>query len=88
MERDELIEWIIIILCIAAWWPLLGHFNPAWYRAMLCIVEPIVLIAIAVRRFRRMKEGLEYSEQVVKSQVPGVPGMPPPPEQPQAKGKR
>lgn len=80
MERNELIEWIIIILCVVAWWPLLVGFNPLWYHLLLYYVEPLILIGITIRRFRRMKAGLEYSEQVAKSQIPGQP-------QPLDKGK-
>jgi hypothetical protein len=76
MDRTELIEWIIIILCVVLWWPLMFHFNPAWYRTLLYVGEPIVLLVILIRRFRRMKSGFDYSEQVMKSQVPGRPQEP------------
>lgn len=78
MERSELIEWVVIILCIVAWWPLVFlNFGPSWYRLLLYGGEPVAMLIILVRRFRRMKAGLEYSEQVARSQVPGRPDAPP-----------
>lgn len=74
MERNELIEWIIIILCVIAWWPLIFlGFNPLWYHILIYYGTPLVLIVIFFRRYKRMKAGLEYSEQAAKSQVPGRP---------------
>lgn len=84
MERNELIEWIIIILCVIAWWPLIFlGFNPRWYHILIYYVTPLILVAITVRRYRRMKAGLEYSEQAAKSQMPGQPQ----PLEPKGKGK-
>ena len=84
MERNELIEWIIIILCVIAWWPLIFMgYNPLWYHLLLYYVTPLVLIGITVRRYRRMKAGLAYSEQVAKSPLPGQPA----PLEPPKKGK-
>lgn len=73
MERNELIEWIIIIGCVVLWWPRLLGFNPTWYHIVLYYVEPVVLLVILARRFRRMRQGLDYSEQTMKSQIPGRP---------------
>lgn len=74
MERNELIEWIVMILCVIAWWPLIFlNFNPLWYHLLLYYGTPIVLVIIFIRRHRRMKAGLAYSEQVAKSQIPGRP---------------
>lgn len=76
MDRTELTEWIIIILCVLLWWPLMFGFNPMWLHVLLYYVEPLVLLAILIRRFRRMKAGFKYSEEVMKSQVPGRPQEP------------
>jgi len=74
MERNELIEWIVIILCVIAWWPLIfWNFNPLWYHLLIYYGAPLALVLIFIRRHRRMKAGLEYSEQVAKSQIAGRP---------------
>lgn len=66
MERRELIEWIVIIAIIVAWWPriFLG-FDPPWYHALIYYVSPLVLIIIFVGRLRKMQEGLAYSQKVM-----------------------
>ncbi|MEA3402193.1 MAG: hypothetical protein U9R79_13230 [Armatimonadota bacterium] len=69
MERGELIEWIIIIAIIVAWWPhLFLGFDVGWYHALIYYVSPIVLAVILVRRYRRMQEGFEYSRKIVDAQ--------------------
>jgi len=69
MERNEFIEWIIIILVIVAWWPhiFLGY-DPLWYHILIYYVTPSTLVVILVIRYRRVREGFEYSEQVIKAQ--------------------
>lgn len=66
MERRELVEWIVIIAIIVAWWPriFLG-FDAAWYYALIYYVSPVVLILIFVGRYRKMQAGLEYSQKVM-----------------------
>ncbi len=71
MERDELIEWIVIIGCIVLWWPLIFGFRPAWYLPTLCIGETVALLVIFFRRLARVRAGLKYSEDVMKNQPPG-----------------
>jgi hypothetical protein len=74
MARDELVEWIIIILSVVLWWPrLFLGYDPLWYHVTIYYLVPIALVAIFVRRYRRMKAGLEYSEKVVQSQRYGEP---------------
>ncbi len=69
MERGELIEWVLIIAVIMAWWPriFLG-FDPPWYHALIFYVSPLVLAVILVRRYRRMQAGFEYSRKIVDAQ--------------------
>jgi hypothetical protein len=71
MERSELIEWIVIILCIVLWWPLIFGFHPVWYRLFLYIGESTALLIILLRRFARMKAGLKFSEDSLKTMPPG-----------------
>lgn len=82
MDRDELIEWAIIIGCIVLWWPYIlirgGYVAwgyPMWYHLLIHYAVPVVLALLFVRRYRRMKEGLEYSRKVVDGQR-GGPGSP------------
>ena len=69
MERNELTEWIVMILIIVSWWPkiFLGY-DPLWYNLLVYLAGPVVLVAIFVVRYRRVREGFEYSEQVIKAQ--------------------
>ena len=74
MARDELVEWIIIILSVVLWWPrLFLGYDPLWYHVLSSYAVPIALVVILVRRIRRMKAGLDYSEKVVQSQRYGEP---------------
>lgn len=69
MERNELAEWIVMILIIASWWPkIFIGYGPVWYNLVVYLVGPIVLVAIFVVRYRRVREGFEYSENVIKAQ--------------------
>lgn len=69
MSRDEIIEWAVIILSVVLWWPrLFLNYDPLWYHLLIYYAVPVALIVIFVRRYRRMKAGLEYSEKVVQSQ--------------------
>ncbi|MGC9320013.1 MAG: hypothetical protein ACP5KN_18420 [Armatimonadota bacterium] len=69
MDRGELIEWIIILAIIVAWWPhLFLGYDVGWYHALIYYISPIVLAVILVRRYRRMQEGFEYSRKIVDAQ--------------------
>lgn len=75
MDRTELIEWVIIIASILAWWPyilirggLVAWGYPLWYHALIHYVVPLILVIIFVRRYRRMRAGLDYSQEVVDGQ--------------------
>ncbi len=85
MERAEVIEWIVIIGAILAWWPrIFMGYNPLWYHVLIYYVTPLLLALIFVRRLRRMEQGLEYSRKIVDAQhkasgtnILGYPAMPP-----------
>ncbi len=69
MERNEVIEWIVIIAGIMGWWPkVFMGYDVAWYNALIYIVYPIALIVIFVLRWRRVQAGFEYSRKVVDAQ--------------------
>ena len=69
MDRQEIVEWALIILVILAWWPriFLGY-DPTWYHVLTHYVSPIVLAIILVRRYRRVQAGFEYSRKIVDAQ--------------------
>lgn len=74
MHRSELIEWIIIIAGIVAWWPrIFWGYDPGWYHALIYYIFPLALIVIFFRRFARVRAGLKYSEDVAKTQQPPQP---------------
>lgn len=77
MKRSEIIEWVIILLAVLLWWPriFLGY-DPRWYHLLIYYVVPLVLLIIFIRRYRRMKEGLAYSKEMIHSQKTGRPGPP------------
>ncbi len=69
MERREIIEWIVIIACIVAWWPyLFFRYDPMWYHVLIFYISPLVLVYILVVRYRRMQEGFEFSRKIVDQQ--------------------
>jgi len=69
VERNELVEWIVIVLVIVAWWPrIFFGYDPLWYHLLIYYISPIVLVVILVVRYRRVREGFEYSEQVIRAQ--------------------
>jgi len=85
MVKGELAEWIAMLAVIAAWWPLLLGWGPAWYRYPLYVVSFAVLIYVFIRRWGRMQAGLRESENMLKAQrtkdaqplTPGLPSAPP-----------
>jgi len=102
MERKELVEWIVILAIIVAWWPhVFLHFDQLWYHVLIYYVSPLALVYIFVRRLRRMQEGFEYSQKVVDARhkatganVLGYPPIPtgtpepPPAEKPSDNGDK
>ncbi|MFO7947026.1 MAG: hypothetical protein R6V19_09435 [Armatimonadota bacterium] len=70
MSRRELVEWIVILVIIVAWWPriFLGY-DPLWYHALVYWVSPVILIVIFLQRFRRMQAGFEHSERMIDEQT-------------------
>lgn len=85
MQRNELIEWIVIIVTILAWWPnlFLGYSHPV-YDVVIYAAVPIVLVVILIRRYRRMQEGFELSRRIVDAQhqATGANVLGQPPRQP------
>lgn len=76
MSRRELVEWIVMMLLIFAWWPriFLGY-DPLWYHILIYYVSPVILVIIAVRRFRANQEGFRYSERMMRGEeMPDVSG--------------
>ncbi|HCU33902.1 MAG TPA: hypothetical protein DGT21_00230 [Armatimonadetes bacterium] len=74
MSRTELVEWIVIIGTIVAWWPriFLGY-DPLWYHILIYYVSLPVLVIILVRRFRANEAGFRVSEEMLKAQRGGRP---------------
>ena len=76
MERAELGEWIAMILVILAWWPRLFGWFPLPYRVFVYALSAAVVTIVFVRRLRRVREGLRYSQEILESQRNS---QPPPP---------
>jgi hydrogenase-4 membrane subunit HyfE len=83
MEREELYEWIALILAILLWWPLIlfGWF-PLPYKIFVYVFSAVILVGLLIRRIRRLREGLSYSQEILESQrkAAGPPPLGGPPE--------
>ena len=94
MERNELIEWIVMLLVIVAWWPkIFLNYDPGWYHVLIYLVTPLTLMVIFAVRYRRVREGFEYSKKIIDAQhkasgknVLGSDGGPTPPTPPMPPG--
>ncbi|MBM3213835.1 hypothetical protein FJZ36_02840 [Candidatus Poribacteria bacterium] len=67
MSRTELIESVVMILCIPALWPVVRSFRsdvplPSGYSAVLAVVA-LVLGAITVRRIRRLRAAFRDAQR-------------------------
>jgi hypothetical protein len=69
MSAGELVEGLVMIAVIVAWWPLifLGWQAPA-YRLALYLGSAILLAIILVRRVLRLEQGFRESGQKVDEQ--------------------
>lgn len=84
MSRKELIEWIVILVIIVAWWPrIFLNYDPLWYHILIYYVSPVVLFLIFLNRHRKMQAGFDYSEAMIEGQG----GGPEPEGQPEAEGE-
>lgn len=88
MPRDELLEWIGLIVVIVAWWPVaLFGWSPLWYKLTLYIFSTGVVGVILVRRIGKVRANLRYSREIMEAQrraqprppLEGPPNGPPPP---------
>lgn len=70
MSKSELAEWLVMILIILVWWPpIFFNWGPAWYMTGLYAISGVGLMAILIRRLRRMQEGFEVSEQMMRTKI-------------------
>ena len=66
MSKTELVEWIIMILIIVLWWPVVFMgWGPASYQYPLSIVSFATLIAILRNRLKRLNQGFQVSEEMM-----------------------
>ena len=77
MERDELLEWLGLILAILIWWPALFGWFPLAYEIVVWVFSGVVVSLVLVRRLRRVREGLRYSREIMDAQRQVPPGYPP-----------
>jgi hypothetical protein len=69
MEREEWLEWGAMILVILAWWPLiLFHWFPLPYRIFVYVFSAAVVAGVTIRRVRRVRAGLRYSQDILEAQ--------------------
>ncbi len=65
MSREELIEAIIMIGIIVAFWPmLLLEAIPLHVRYLFYGVAGVLVVIIFIRRLARVRAGLKYSRQM------------------------
>ncbi len=68
MDRDELWEWIGLLAAIVVWWPGLVGWFPAWYRLAVYAFCGVIIVWVGIRRIRRVREGLQYSQEITDYQ--------------------
>ncbi len=74
MSRSELVEWVVIIGTIVAWWPrIFFGYDPLWYHILIYYFSLPILVIILVRRFRANEAGFRVSEEMLKAQRGGRP---------------
>ena len=68
MARYEILEWLVMILVIILWWPLLfmGYDWPV-YRVVISVGSLVAVGVIFVRRLKRINEGFNESEQMMRA---------------------
>ncbi len=65
MSREELIEAIIMIGIIVAFWPmLLLEAIPTGVRHLFYAMAGVVVVIIFIRRLGRIRAGLKYSREM------------------------
>jgi hypothetical protein len=70
MSRRELIEWIVMLVIVVAWWPrIFMGYDPLWYHILIYYVSPVVLVVIFINRYRNMQAGFQYSEDMMQSEA-------------------
>ena len=84
MPRDELIEAIVMIAIIIAFWPmLLLEAIPPRVRYLFYGVAGVLVVIIFIRRLGRIRAGLKYSRKMrdlqeqIKTGGQPMPFMPP-----------
>ena len=70
MSRSELAEWIVMILVIILWWPVIFlGWAPRFYQYPLYVFSAVSLLVIFVRRLGRMNEGFRDSEGMMRTKI-------------------
>ena len=70
MNRTELAEWIVMILVIVLWWPVVfADWSPEYYRYPLYVFSFVSLVGILVLRLRRLNEGFKVSEGMMQQKI-------------------
>ena len=70
MTRSEFIEWLLMLLIIILWWPVLfGSWSADWYRWSLTVFSAVTLSVIFVRRLKKVNEGFEMSESMMRARI-------------------
>jgi hypothetical protein len=69
VTRGELVEALVIIIVIIAWWPLIFlNFHAIVYRVALYVGSFVALGIILYRRWHRLDEGFRHSQKIVDQQ--------------------
>ena len=70
MEREEWLEWIAAIVVILLFWPfILWRWFPLPYQIFVYVFAAVVLGVTLYRRIKRVREGLDYSREILDAQA-------------------
>lgn len=75
MARVEIVEQIILIGAIAALWPWVFGYREPWYQWGLLSLVALAMVAILVRKWRRMNQAIDEARASLASGTPTLPYM-------------
>jgi len=73
MSRVEIVEQVILLGAIAALWPWVFGYRQPWYQWGLLSLVALAVVAILVRKWRRMNQALEEARASLASGTPTLP---------------
>jgi len=73
MSRVEIVEQVIMIAAIGALIPFAFQYREPWYQWGLLSLVAVAMVAILVRRWRRMNQAMEEARASLEGATPTPP---------------